>query len=208
VRTALARRLVATTAFWVWVVVLFVIATSLGAAHLHALPKPTRSDAALPHAVNELRSDREQNAWLAVHVLYAQCRCSQGILRHLASGSRPASVVEKVLLVGETPGIASELRALSARNFRIVTVSADELRDRYHVEAAPLLLVLGPDGAVRYSGGYTDRKQGPVIRDRAILAELMSQKETRELPVFGCAVSRELQRLLDPLALKERNEAP
>ena len=205
-KTAFARRMVATTAFWVWVVVLFVIATSLGAGHLYALPKPTSSDAALSNAVNELRSDKEENSWLAVHVLYAQCRCSQGILRHLASGPRPASVVEKVLLVGDNPGIASELRALEARNFRIVTVSADELRDRYHVEAAPLMLVLGPDGALRYSGGYTDRKQGPVIRDRAILVEVMSKSEARELPVFGCAVSRELQRLLDPLALKGRNE--
>jgi len=198
--------MITTTAFWVWVVVLFVIATSLGAAHLHALPKPARADAALSHAINELRSDKERNAWLAVHVLYAQCRCSQGILRHLASGPRPASVTEKVLLVGQNPGISSELRALAARNFRIVAVSADELRDRYHVQSAPLMLVLAPDGTVRYSGGYTDHKQGPVIKDRMILAELMSKKEARELPVFGCAVSQELQRLLDPLALKGQNQ--
>jgi hypothetical protein len=204
---ALARRVMTTTAFWVWVVVLFAIATSLGAAHLHALPKPTRTDQALSHALNELRSDEERNAWLAVHVLYAQCRCSQGILRHLASGPRPAGVVEKLLLVGQNPGVASELRVLAARHFRIVGVSADELRDRYHVEAAPLMLVLAPDGTVRYSGGYTDHKQGPVIKDRAILAELTAKKETRELPVLGCAVSRELQRLLDPLALKGRNPA-
>jgi hypothetical protein len=200
--------MITTTAFWVWVVVLFVIATSLGAAHLHALPKPARADAALSHALNQLRSDKERNAWLAVHVLYAQCRCSQGILRHLASNPRPASVVEKLLLVGQNPGIAPELRALTGRNFGILAVTAHELRDRYRVEAAPLMLVLAPDGTVRYSGGYTDHKQGPVIKDRAILAELMSRKEARELPVFGCAVSRELQRLLDPLALKEQSQEP
>jgi hypothetical protein len=184
----------------------FVAATSLGAAHLYALPAPNRTDQTLLHAANELRSDKERNAWVAVHVLYAQCRCSQGILKHLASEPRPRGVAEKILLVGQNAAIASELRALAARSFRIVTVGPDELRDRYHVQAAPLMLVLGPDGALRYSGGYTQHKQGPVIRDRVILAELMSKNETSELPVFGCGVSRELQRLLDPLALKRSGQ--
>ena len=205
-RTALARRIVTTTAFWLWVVVLFVTTTSLGVAHLYPLPKPTRADRTLLHAANRLRFAEERNAWLAVHVLYAQCRCSRDILKHLATERRPAGVIEKILLVGKNPAIDAELRVLTRRRFRIIAASADELRDRYHVRAAPLMLVLGPNGALRYSGGYTQSKQSLAIRDHAILAELMSQKETSELPVFGCAVSKDLQRLLDPLALKESSQ--
>jgi hypothetical protein len=188
----------------VWAVVLFVAATSLTAAHLYALPKPSNTDLTLTHALNGIRAANEQKSWLAVHVLYAQCRCSRRIVKHLASSPRPAEVREKVLLVGTNPEIAPDLDALSARGFQIVATNAVELRDRYHVQAAPLFMVLGPDGAVRYTGGYTRRKQGPDIEDGTILRELVAEKKTLELPVFGCAVSRELQRLLDPIALKAR----
>jgi hypothetical protein len=199
------RRAISSAAFWVWAVVLFVTATSLTAAHLYALPKPAKTDVGLAHALNGLRSVNEREAWLAVHVLYAQCRCSRRIVRHLASSARPTGVREKVLLVGSNPEIAEDLRALAARSFQIIDTSAAELRDRYHVQAAPLFVVLGPDGAVRYTGGYTPRKQGLDIQDLTILSGLVANEKTLELPVFGCAVSRELQRLLDPLSLRAPN---
>jgi hypothetical protein len=189
-------------AFGVWAVVLFVAATSLMAAHLYALPKPQAADRSMQRAVNGLRSSAEADHWLVVHVLYAQCRCSRRILDHLAKSDRPPGVSEKLLLVGTLPELEPRLRELSGRGFDIVNVTSTELRDRFHVQAAPLLLVLAPDGAVRYAGGYTDRKQGLDVRDTAIVRELIANGTARELPLFGCAVSKELQRLLDPLALK------
>jgi hypothetical protein len=193
------------TAFWAWAVALFVLATSLTAAHFYVLPKPGKTDVALERSLNGLRSPGDRRGWLAVHVLYAQCRCSRGILSHLASTARPHQVREKVLLVGANPEIAPLLTELAARGIQVVNTSAAELRDRYHVQAAPLLLVSGPDGALRYSGGYTERKQGQLIRDLEVMQELVQNHEPPELPVFGCAVSRQLQQLLDPLALKARS---
>jgi len=191
-------------AFWTWAIVLFVTATSLMAAHLYALPKPADDDALLASSLNGLRSKTERG-WLAVHVLYAECRCSRRILSHLAIDARPRGVSEKLLLVGANPELEPELSRISGRGFEIIRTTSTELRERFHVQAVPLLLVLGPDGVVRYSGGYTERKQGLDVRDRQIIVGLIENRPAPELPVFGCAVSKELQRLLDPLALKARS---
>jgi hypothetical protein len=202
VRRALARGF-SRTAFWVWAALSFVAASSLTAAHLYALPKPARTDLVLVHALNALRADGD-GGLLAVHVLYARCRCSARILQHLAAEPRPAGVTEKLLLVGSNPELEPELLVLAARKVQVVETSAIELRDRYHVQAAPLFLVLGRDGRLLYSGGYTQRKQGAVFEDTAILRKLAADENVIELPLFGCALSRDLQRLLDPFALRGR----
>jgi len=55
-------------------------------------------------------------------------------------------------------------------------------------------------------GGYTERKQGFDIQDVSIVERLRNEKSVAELPLFGCAVSRSLQALLDPLGIKYRAE--
>jgi hypothetical protein len=200
----LTKNTASRAAFWIWAVMLFALATSLTAAHLYALPKPADDDTVLASSLNGLRAESERS-WLAVHVLYAQCRCSRRILDHLALDARPQGVSEKVLLVGTNAELSSDLRRMSDRGFEIINTTSSELRERFHVQAVPLLLVLGPDGVIRYSGGYTERKQGLDIRDRQIIEGLVENRPAPELPVFGCAVSKQLQRLLDPLALKARS---
>lgn len=199
-------RVLAKGAFVVWAALLFVTATSLSAAHFYAQPSPDSRDAELERALNGLRSAKDRNQWLAVHVLYAQCRCSRRILHHLATSARPGQVREKLLLVGWHDELAPTLHQIAARGFEITRTTPTELRDRFHVEAAPLLLVIAPQGAVRYAGGYTERKQGPNPLDREIIAKLTSNQGASQLPLFGCAVSKELQALLDPLALRVLRE--
>jgi hypothetical protein len=94
------------------------------------------------------------------------------------------------------------LRKLEAHRFRVIKVGVDEL-EAYHIAAAPLLVVLGPDGSVRYSGGYTEQKQGPAIRDLEILAAAARDERPSHspLPVFGCAVAADLRRRLDPTGI-------
>jgi len=198
----LSRRRLLRGAFWLWAIVSFLTASSLMVAHVYALPKPNAADRAVERAMNGLRSPADADRWLVVHVLYAQCRCSRRIVEHLATSERAAGVHEKVLLVGNNAELDSRLRDVTLRGLSIVKTTSAELRDRFHVQAAPLFLVIAPDGTVRYSGGYTDRKQGLDIRDTTIVRELLSNHAARELPVFGCAVSKELQRLLDPLSLR------
>jgi hypothetical protein len=156
-----------------WAVALSVVSTFLLARHVLALPVPARP--AVEETVRRLRAPDEQGRWLALHVLYAECACSQGS----ASDERVAALAAKGLRVTRlTP---AELAALS-------------------IEAAPLLIVAGPDGRVRYAGGYSERKQGPEPRDVEIVRALRAGDETTSLPLFGCAVSEGLRRTLNPLA--------
>jgi hypothetical protein len=85
-------------------------------------------------------------------------------------------------------------------------VRPEELAARFHVQAAPLLAVLSDAGQIRYLGGYTDRKQGPLIRDREIMDGVRDRKQTPELPLFGCAVSQSLRKIIDPLGIKYGRE--
>jgi hypothetical protein len=195
------RRWCSLGAFWIWAAILFVAGTSLAAAHF-ALPKPDAKNQALAHALSSLRSQSDEQKWLAVHVLYAQCRCSRNILEHLAASRRPAAFSEKVLIVGERPELNPLLRRMSDRGMDVRRTTVAELQSKFHVEAAPLLLVVDPRGNVRYSGGYTERKQGPDVRDAEIMTRLAREQTVAELPLFGCAVSEKLRKLLDPLELK------
>lgn len=200
VRAKLARS-VAAGAFAVWAVLAFVVATSLAAAHLYTLPKPGATDAVLLSAIRGLRGERDTERWLAVHVLYASCRCSLRVLEHLARGRRPEHVSEKLLVVGDAGELAGVRRMLAPAGFDVTRVTPEELRAHFHVQSAPLLLVVDPGDVVRYAGGYSDRKQGLRLRDVEIIRDLVAQRRPEELPLFGCAVSRELQSLLDPISV-------
>ncbi|RYZ01280.1 MAG: hypothetical protein EOO73_36130 [Myxococcales bacterium] len=170
---------------------MLLVGAGLLAKHVVALPAPS-TDARLSRSLGELRRAGGPD-WLAVHVLYAECRCSQRIVAHLTTTERPRGWQEVVLWVGQ----AAPEPALS-RAFDVRRVSEQQLA-RWGVESAPLLVALGPDGRVAYAGGYTDRKQGPDIRDLRILSAAESGGALSSLPVFGCAVSERLKSALAAL---------
>ena len=180
---------VARLAVAVWFGTMLVLGAGLLAKHVVALPAPTNSER-LSKSLSSLRASKAQDQWLAVHVLYAECRCSQRIVAHLISTVRPSGWQEVVLWVGNgAPDLALE------RAYRVKRLTSVELA-RLGVDAAPLLVVLDPQNHVRYTGGYTDRKQGPVIEDVRILAQARRADTLASLPVFGCAVSDRLKRAL------------
>jgi hypothetical protein len=171
----------------VWFAVMVALGAGLLARHAVALPAPAASPE-LGASMNALRRPENRGKWLAVHVLYAQCRCSQRIVEHLLETARPHDWSELVLWVGTpAPPVALEQR------FDVRRIDAAQLA-RYGIESAPLLVAVGPDGRVRYAGGYTERKQGPVIDDLRILQAARSTELIASLPVFGCAVSERLKR--------------
>jgi hypothetical protein len=185
--------------FVVWALVSFVGATSLAAGHFYTLPRPPLRDLVLSAAVARLHTGASPDRWSAVHVLYAECRCSQRIVAHLVERGPLAGVDETVVLVGRSEALEA---SIAGAGFAIALVTPEELERDYHLRAAPLLVVADPVDEVRYLGGYTERKQGPAIRDVEIVADLRSGGAAAELPLFGCAVSRSLQTLIDPLGLK------
>jgi hypothetical protein len=168
-----------------------VIGAGLLMKHAVAMPQPKA--ALLIPAMAKLRAPEEHDKWLAVHVLYSDCRCSQRVAEHLATSERPQGWSEIVLWVGDDappPGLAD--------HFDLRHTTAAELAS-YGVEAAPSMILADPAGHIRYSGGYTDRKQGPVIEDQRILRAVRHSENVATLPLFGCAVSARLKSDLSAL---------
>ena len=191
------QRLGVSFGLWAWFVLMVIVSATLLGRHLLALPRPA-ADEALARSMATLRTPNDAGRWMAVHVLYAECKCSQRIAEHLLASDRPKDVSEHVLLVGSDAALESQL---SARGFQVTRVEPTELSDRYHLQAVPLLVVSAPDGTIHYAGGYTARKQGPEARDLEILADARAGRSIETIPVFGCAVSRQLQSTVNPLGL-------
>jgi len=167
---------------------MLLVGASLLAKHLVALPAPS-ADPSLAASLSTLRSPGSARRWASVHVLYAACRCSQNIVKHLIATTRPAGWDEVVLWVG--PG---EPDPALNQHFRIERLTSAELA-RFGIQAAPLLAVLDPTNHLRYVGGYSARKQGPQIDDLRIFSEAQTAS-LPGLPLFGCAVSERLRQQL------------
>lgn len=192
-------------ALTVWGVVVLVITTSLAMAHWVALPRPEPTNPQLSRAIAALRPSDDAR-WQAVHVFYAHCRCSLRLIDHLTRRRALPELGERVLLVGQ----AAELsRRLSDAGYQTHEIGPKLLATGYGIASVPMLIVSDPDDHIRYAAGYTTHQQGPDPRDVSIIRGLIARQNPGVLPVFGCAVSRSLQLLLDPFALKyDRREEP
>ena len=180
-----------------WVVAMLLLGAYTTGAHSAALPNPGARDQALQNGVLALRVDPARP--LVVHALYAACKCSQGIVERLLRRGRDSRFDELVLLVGKLP---EQEPVLLARGFRVQRVAARDLGARFHIEAAPMLVVTDARGVVRYAGGYSKLKGGPSA-DQEILDRAAAGGESRRLPILGCAVSERLKALIDPLGLRD-----
>ncbi len=167
--------------------------------HWYTLPKPDHHDQKLTQALLALSPTDAATDYRTYHVLYADCACSRRVLDHLVSSQRPADLSETLILVGDHPEF--EMRARRAQ-FSVLVLTPQELHARFGLVSAPLLLVMNRSGHLAYVGGYTERKQGFSIRDLEIIESVRAEATVAELPLFGCAVSRGLQDLIDPLGLK------
>ncbi|HEY4244457.1 MAG TPA: hypothetical protein VGM88_31805 [Kofleriaceae bacterium] len=175
-----------------WFVVVAMVSAGVLARHLVAMPVPAKT-ARFGATMLALRHAGAPSSWLAVHVLSSECRCSLRVVDHLVSTVRPDGWSEIVLWIGDVDPPAE----LAAR-FDVRRVTPAELA-KLGIEAAPLLVAVSPDGVVRYAGGYTDRKQGPVNHDLEILAAARGDGPVPSFPLFGCAVSERLQQALSTL---------
>jgi hypothetical protein len=202
-RMDLVRGFVARTLFAVWVPVVLLIGSYLMGAHLLTLPKPSPEDPGVRAAVAQSRRPDEQGKWLTLHLLYAECGCSQNVLAHLLTRRATPDGAERIVFIGHDDAVRD--RATRA-GFGFEAIAAEALESRYLVVAAPLMIVVDPTGAVRYVGGYTDRKKGRAIHDVAILTALHEGRTVAALPTFGCAVSRKLKGELDPFNLNTSNK--
>jgi hypothetical protein len=168
-----------------WFVVVTIGSAGLLARHALALPAPAPSSA-LGARLLALHGG-VPGTWVAVHVLSGDCRCSRRIAAHLVSVARPPGWSELVLWVGDATPPSSLVQHFDVRRVDAASLAAAG------IEAAPLLVAIAPNGDVRYAGGYTDRKQGPVDHDVEILTAVRSSLPPASFPVFGCATSDRLR---------------
>jgi hypothetical protein len=197
-------RRVGRSALALWALLVLVVSVSLASAHQLTLPRPATSSSQLARALAAAGPGAMRGRWSTTHVLYAQCQCSQRIMTHLLRRGAQRDLFERVLLIdaglqGAAPPFAA---AASSRGYALELLTPRALEARFGIVAAPLLIVSDGRDEIRYLGGYTERKQGLDIRDQAIVAGLRRGDSSAELPLFGCAVSRSLQELLDPLGLR------
>ena len=197
------RRIFAYGGLAVWAVVCVLFGGALMVDHLVALPAPAATDAALHQMIATQRRADQRGRWLVLHVIAESCGCSRRVLDHLLADPRPGDVAERVVFITEQPATAATtLAAIRARGFDLDVVTPDELGARYHIEAAPLLVVVDPGDRVRYVGGYTPRKQAADVRDLAMIAAVRRGEIVTPLPAFGCAIGRALRSKLDPLGIR------
>ncbi|OYP29382.1 hypothetical protein [Rhodopirellula sp. MGV] len=188
-------------AITIWAVALSVITSLLMVAHWVALPKPEPGSKLSPALLTDIAS--RHNELQVIHVINLDCPCSRRVLRHLLDRSPSADVDESMLLVGQDRQWKSQSEA---RGYRTTLVSPEQLTAEYGIESSPLLLAFRTDGELLYSGGYTARKQGLGYQDESIIASLQNGETIESLPVYGCAISRDLQDIVDPLRLKYKPE--
>ena len=182
-----------------WAAAVLVVGSYLLAGHLLTLPKPESADERLATGIASVRTSQNEGRWLVLHVLYTECGCSKRVLDHLLSRGADPFAIERVVLVGGDDATAAKIRAAG---YQYEAVTDATLESRYGVTAAPLLVIADPTNAVRYVGGYSDRKQAEKIRDLETFARLVKGETPDPLPVFGCAIAKKLQDTVDPLGLR------
>lgn len=197
----------------VWGGALLMVTSSLMVGHWVTLPHPatgttigtlvSQPTGGLSQVTDPLTEmpifDGSSKRIFAFHFLYGDCPCSRRVLRTIVDRDPVHGVSERIVLIGDDPELKSKA---IARGFEVETVTPDELKDRYGVDAAPLLLVANSNGLIQYSGGYTSRKQGLDVSDVSIIHHIVNGQTVEELPLYGCAVSDTLKSIIDPLGLK------
>ncbi|MEL6715068.1 MAG: hypothetical protein AAFP86_14905 [Planctomycetota bacterium] len=182
----------------IWIPLVTLGVSSLMVGHFAPLPAPEASAESVSPALQRARAAGADLA--VVHFLYSDCRCSQRVAEHLTRSERPAGAAESVVLVGANDDLAL---ALEAHGFDVEEETQASAEARFGSFAAPAFTVVdAASGRVDYLGGYTSRKQGLDARDLEIIAACAEGAPPAALPVLGCGATADLERMLDPLRIK------
>lgn len=177
-----------------WGVIIAAGLSFLMAGHLIIFPSP---DSKIEGAMKTLQNESgAAGQWFAAHVIADGCRCSGEALEHLLARGPRKDSQELIIYVGKE--LSEPLRASSYKT--MLSDEAKLFRD-YGVESAPLLALVSPEGKLVYAGGYSETRNGPIVED-TVIAEAMRGGSPKALPLFGCAVSKDMQDKVDPLGLK------
>lgn len=125
--------------------------------------------------------------WHAIHILGSECPCSARVAAYLSQRARFTGLDERVIQVGDEPDTEQNLQQAG---WAVEKWSAERVRDYYGALSAPLLIIVDPDGVIRYGGGYSlhsDARDG--FHDAEIWTALQAGKDVERLPAYGCALT-------------------
>jgi len=188
-------RYAARIALILWGAISILLGGVLLLKHVIALPAPATTDTTLRDAV---RTETPAGTWRAVHFMYRSCPCSRRTIAHLLDEPRDAALAQRVIMIDDDGAPGADDDQLRTAGFDVAVITPAQLTARYHVEVAPLLVLMTPGGELVYVGGYNRHKQSPAYEDRQILADARALRSPTALPVFGCATSQRLARVVDP----------
>jgi hypothetical protein len=200
-------KLISRVAVPIWALGMLTVSASLMASHWITLPHPElginlkgfSSQSLFGSDDNTTKNAETKSSPLAFHFLYGDCPCSRRILKHVLMRSPVAGISERIVFVGKDP----EMEAEAIRcGYEVDVVTPIELQAKYGIESVPLLVVTESTGKILYSGGYTSRKQSLDIHDKEIIEGIARGESMDDFPLYGCAVSKELKSIIDPLGLK------
>lgn len=167
-------------------------------SHWVALPVPTNAQALVNTAASKSNASQDIKVF---HVLLKSCPCSRRIVEHLQNREAISGVAEYIVLVGSAAE-SDDFNWTFPAHFEVCTQTKDEVVQKMGIESAPLLMVTQEESGLVYSGGYTNRKQGLEIQDVQIVETIKGGNRPEALPVLGCAISKKLKTVVDPLGLK------
>jgi hypothetical protein len=178
----------------VWAVAVSVPMTFLMAGH--TLPLPL-----VPASPGMTMTKPGDGRWQAVHILVADCPCSEYVARYLTHRGPRKDLNEQVWLLG---GAAAWESPLEQAGFLVEHRDAEEVAAQLGIEGGPWLRLISPAGVVAYSGGYAPRRPGSPteICDLALWQAVAHGQTVEPYPAYGCAASRWLRQTIDPLHIK------
>lgn len=195
--TKRTRRLLASAAIPVWAISMTLVVAYLMVGHWVPLPHPEAGETLSVESRRDVVMPEVE--WTAFHILNGSCPCSRRVLKHVTERDPLNGVVERIVLIEEN---AETLRLLVNAGYLVDCVTPAELKKKYGVESAPLLVVTDSSGTIVYAGGYTSRKQGLDFQDTRIIESVVLGNQPESLPLYGCAVSDSLKSIIDPLGFK------
>lgn len=178
----------------VWATAVSVPMTFLMAGH--TLPLPL-----VPASPGVTMAKPGDGRWQAVHILVADCPCSESVARYLAQRGPRKELNEQVWLLG---GTAAWESPLEQAGFQVEHRDAEGVAAQLGIEGGPWLRLISPAGVVAYSGGYAPRRPGRAteICDLALWQAVAHGQAVEPYPAYGCAASRWLRQTIDPLGIK------
>ena len=179
----------------IWATVCVFALASLSVNHMFPMPAPKLH--AVDALARELGSLRRTDKPLTVHVIAADCSCTDSLVTHLFDTGAATQREELILYVGVDPERAQLARAAG---YRFLEIQHSDLVSM-GLEAAPVLAIFSDQGDARYLGGYYDHPAAVFPKDTWVESELMTGVDPEPLPIYGCAVSSRLRGMLDPLGI-------